>query len=394
MPEAPSITDHSRPVIFIQPFSIGAMGGGSRILRSVIMGAPVQVVSICTGFLHSLPENTLCEEHLVRQRPPLGRLDRTRFAHWGSWAERACSPWFRARLRAIFRARQPRAVHLVPHSWGDFAVAHDIAREMRVPVHASFHDDFAYTAGRHCFKPMLLEKLGVLWREAVTRFVISEEIGEEYCRRYGRREYVIHTDGVTEVNDGAWKPPGDEVKMYFMGMMNYPYIETVRSMARALPLLESATGRKVSFTLRTHGYAAEEGEKVNLQPCASEDVVREELKQQDLLYLPLPLGEEYEGLWRYGFSTKMVGYLASGTPVVYHGHPEAAISRYLARNETAVQLHSTDPEQIAAVLAKALSSPDGLRQLRDNALRVARRDFDAAALHRRFWDALAVSKDP
>lgn len=377
--------------LFVQSFSIGHVGGGPRILQSVIERAPMPVSSICTGFYRSLAPNRYCDEVLEAIRPPLGRLDRTRFAHLGGWVEGLCSPFFRKRLRARILAAKPSALHVVPHSWGDFVAVHGIARELRIPIHASFHDDLDYTAGRHPLKRLLMRRLGELWREAATRFVISEEIGEEYCRRYGRRPYLIHTDGVSEIASSEWEPPTGDLRVYFMGMMNQPYVANVRSMARALPLLAASSGWKPSFKIRTHGYTPEEGEITELLPFADPAVIREELPRQHLLYLPLPLGQSYEGLWRFGFSTKLVSYLASGTPIVYHGPAEAAAGRYLAKHDAAVCIHTDDPAAVAEALKAALADPELLREKRRNALIAAKRDFDATVLHRRFWDAIRAA---
>lgn len=383
------ISSPDRPVLFIQPFSVGHMTGGSRILRSVIEAAPVKVASICTGFCKTLEPNALCDEQLERFRPPLGRLDRTRFAHLGGWVEFLCSPLFRKRLKARVSKINPRAIHLVPHSWGDFAVAHRVADELGIPVHASFHDDFAYTACGHPLKSRLLRQLGELWRNSETRFVICDELGAEYSRRYGQRDYLLHTDGTEVVHSKmAISSSCKDPTMYFMGMMNQPYVANVRKAAEALRVLEKISGGCPQFTLRTHGYLPEQGELTKVMPFAPESVVCEELRNHDLLYLPLPFGKEYEGLWKYGFSTKMVSYLASGTPILYHGPLEAAAGQYLAKNEAAICLHTMEPDVMASTMLEALNDREKLRKLSENASRIATRDFDATMLRERFWGAV------
>lgn len=379
--------------VFIQCFSLGDVGGGAKILRSVADAAPVSVASFCTGFGRG---DSLWEgrEVFVPFRPALGRLDRTRFAWLGGYVEPLWAWQFERKLEQQLQALGATDVHLLPHSWSDFAGAFRVAKRLRLRVHVSIHDDFGYTARGHPMLKKLEQLLGEVWRDAKTRFVISQEMGAEYCRRYGDRPFLVHSDGFVERSRLEYQPPTDEVRLYFMGMFNQSYVPNFRAVLTALEsrMSKSQQAKPVRFTIRTHGFNPEvfPGKGiVECLPFASSDVVEREMRSQNFLYLPLPFEEEWQNLCKFSLSTKMVSYLGAGVPIIYHGPASSAAGQYLLRNRAAIQLNSNAPDTIATTLEGAFDDVSALNKISESAQNAVRRDFDAVMLKHRFWDAVS-----
>ncbi len=379
--------------VFIQCFSLGDVGGGAKILRSVADGAPAPVASVCTGFgrAASLWSG---REVFVPFRPALGRLDRTRFAWLGGYVEPLWSGVFERKLEQQLRALGTTDVHLLPHSWSDFAGAFRVAKRLRLRVHVSIHDDFGYTARGHPQLKNLEQVLGEVWREAKTRFVISPEMGAEYGRRYGDRPFLVHSDGFMDRSRLEYHPPTDDVKLYFMGMFNQSYVPNFRAVLTALEsrMSNKSGGRPVRFTIRTHGFNPDVFPGKGILEClpfASSDVVEREMRSQHLLYLPLPFEEKWQNLCKFSLSTKMVSYLGAGVPILYHGPASSAAGQYLSRNGAALQLNSNAPDEIATTLDNAFDDASALNRVSENAQNAVRRDFDAVMLKHRFWDAIS-----
>ena len=382
-------------LVFIQSFSLGDVGGGPKIIRSVADQAPISVSSVCTGIgrLQSLWKGA---EVLIAIRPSLGRLDRTRF-HWvGGYVEQLWKASFQRRLEAHLVSVGATDVHLLPHSWGDFDVGFRVAKRLGLRVHVSIHDDFLYTARSHPQLKRLEQVLRDVWREAATRFVISKEMGLEYCRRYGERPYIIHTDGSAPCARLKYEPPSTDVNIYFMGMFNRTYIPNFRAFLAALENHQGMIGhgRRIQFTIRTHGFNSSDypGRGIaRVLPFASTETVEAEVRLQHLLYLPLPLEPEWDGLCKYSLSTKMVSYLAAGVPIVYHGPKSSAACKYLESCNAAIQINTNDVESIAQILTKALANIDELKLISENAQAASRSDFDGETLQKRFWNAVIHS---
>jgi glycosyltransferase involved in cell wall biosynthesis len=379
-------------VLFVQSYSLGDVGGGAKILRSVYDYAPVNVASVCTGFRKQIPKWSGKEYH-IPIRPWLGRIEITRF-HWiGSYLETIWGPYFRNRFKKFLLSSNPQAVHIVPHGTGDFAFVHQICRDLNIPIHTSIHDDFRYSARNHPHLKKLDGKLGSLWRDASTRFVISEEMGLEYSSRYGKRSFIIHTDGINPSPFFQWKPTGNPLRMYFMGMFHNDYTTNIQAIleAYAAKFAPSAKDLGFKFSLRTSGLKIDQligKEFVHLLPFAPPEIIRTEMQEQDFLYLPLPFSEEAANFTKFSLSTKMISYLASGVPIIYHGPEWSAAGQYLRRNNSAIQINSNDPNLIAEALDQTLSNPDHLRLISENAQTAAKRDFDSETLRQRFWTSL------
>jgi hypothetical protein len=105
-----------------------------------------------------------------------------------------------------------------------------------------------------------------------------------------------------------------------------------------------------------------------------------------MLYLPLPFGKEHESFVRYSLSTKMITYLGSGLPIVYHGPIESAASQLLAQHQAAILLNSLDPHCIAENLIKAKGNTDAIVQ---NALNLGHQQFLLIEQKNKFWTLLS-----
>jgi hypothetical protein len=89
-------------------------------------------------------------------------------------------------------------------------------------------------------------------------------------------------------------------------------------------------------------------------------------------------------------STKLISYVGSGIPIVYHGPRETAAHEVLARNDAAILVTSNDPPEIArAITAGMKRAPE----LTANALALARREFMLDTQRDRFWGAVARHRD-
>lgn len=382
-------------VVFIQSFSLGDVGGGPKIIRSVAEQAPVPVASICTGFGKKHPAWSHYET-LVPIRPTLGRIDHSRFEWLGGYLEDFWIKRFEHQLEEKLVGLRATDVHLLPHSWGDFAAGYRVAQRLGLRVHVSIHDDFSYTAKSHIRLKELEGALKEVWQKALNRFVISHEMGVEYCQRYGERSYLIHTDGCVPGDELKYTPPSNELRLYFMGMFNHTYLPNFQSLMAALEKHQTDIhkNKRLCFTVRTHGFNPGQfdgARLVKLLPFASPEIVTQEMRFQHLLYLPLPLDPEWSNLCRFSLSTKMVSYMASGVPILYHGPDSSAVSKYLGRNDAAFQIHSNDPAVVAQSIKEILSDINRMKSVGQNAHHAAKLHFDQSTLKSRFWDAVLSS---
>jgi Mg/Co/Ni transporter MgtE len=130
----------------------------------------------------------------------------------------------------------------------------------------------------------------------------------------------------------------------------------------------------------------ENTEPVEVPPFATEAQVDQDLETADLLYLPMPFGTEHESFARYSISTKMVTYVGSGVPILYHGPATSAAFDLLDRHRAAIVVNSLDPQQIAHALETAANGRAA--EIAQNALELARHQFLLTDQRNRFWDTI------
>jgi glycosyltransferase involved in cell wall biosynthesis len=382
-------------LVFIQSFSLGDVCGGAKILRSVADHAPIAVSSICTGIGRDQSLWT-GKESLIPIRPSLGRIDRTRF-HWlGGYLERLWRNRFELKLEDHLRKERATDIHLLPHGWGDFQAGFNVARRLQLRIHVSIHDDFQYTAARHPYLADMEKSLGEVWRTASNCFVITEKLGAEYNRRYGPRNFLIHTDGCVVSDAPAVEVSGNVCRIYFMGLFLHAYRPNFDALIEALSLVHHANQGKVNcqLTLRTGGYkppSIPRDLKFECLPFTTPEIVEKEMRSFQFLYLPLPFDEGLSNLARFSLSTKMVSYLASGVPILYHGPLESAAGAYLARHEAALCVNTNDREEMAEHMLRYLRNPEFLIKTRENAIKLAKSDFNPIELKELFWNAVTHS---
>jgi glycosyltransferase involved in cell wall biosynthesis len=377
-----------RPILFIQPFSIGVTsGGGGRILRALLENAPFPWKSICTGPQRPPPWRK--EVHLAA-RPFWGRIERTRFARLPHKSARFFERSFRRRLAQFCARENPLAIHTIPHSGLDFAWAQEVARDLDVPFFVSVHDDLAYTGMHEAGNPRFEEAMRSAWQEADARFVISAALGREYSRRYGERSSEIVTDGLKQLHRLRASRSQDALRIYFMGLFHLTYERNLRALLQAVRQFEAQYPRiNVTMTCRCAYIRPRvwQGLKaVSVLPYAGEERVEKDMQEADLLYMPIPFGSEHENFARYSVSTKMVTYIGSGLPILYHGPATSAAFEILNRNKAAFFVNTLEPADIAAALAHATSPSSG--EVVQNALSLAQREFMLADQTQRFWGAV------
>jgi len=378
-------------IAFIQPFGLHSPSGGARIFRSLLRDAPFDWLSVVTGAL-TPPPTTLGLELHVPLRPYFGRIERTRFGGWLGSAERLFSGSFRARLAQTCRQHGCTAIHGLTQG-RDFWYAYQVARELEIPFHLSVHDDLVYALKGSAHLRLEETRLQEVWRESASRFVISEAMGEEYCRRYGRRRFEVVTDGLERIEPPKARPD-TTLRIYFMGLLHISYTDNFRELFRAISTIrQQRKDLSVSITCRC-GSLPKQLERlfpVTLLPMGSEQDVERDMETADLLYLPLPFDSAHETFVRYSLSTKMITYLGSGLPILYHGPRHAAAGRMLDEHGAALSVNSL--EHFDLIKGLVAGSEDRLR-VTSSAAELGRQQFLCVNQRGRFHRGLSGPSRP
>ena len=260
------------------------------------------------------------------------------------------------------------------------------------------HDDLRYSAKGRVAMQRAETALREVWTGADLRFAVSRQLGDEYCRRYGKQEFITITDGVEAIAPAPRVSDFTALRVYFMGLFHIGYEKNLLVLLSALARLrESKTEFAVTLTmrcgqLRPHLLRGANG--VRVLPFGSEADVRADLGQADLLYLPLPFGAQFEHFTKLSLSTKLVTYVGSGIPILYHGPQDAAVCELLRENDAAFLQSDLVAEAMTSTLTKIITNGPRAREVAQNGLNLARANFMLADQRRKFWDAIAPFCEP
>ncbi len=374
-------------IAFIHPFALAGPGGGARILRALLdcEHAPAMSINTVISPVASAPETG---EIQLPLRPSFGRIECTRFQRTFGVFDGVFRSRFESRLRRVLREHQVKLIHTIPQEYEILPVGH-VAAELGIPYFLSIHDDLEYTSRGHPFLRQTVASLGKAWREAKGVFVISEEMGQEYSRRYGAREYRIVTDGLKHVADAPQPGPERSLRLYFMGLFHYSYAQNCRALLDALKIVRSRQPDwDISVTCRCGGINTPvhpEDVSMKVLPFAPEAEVEKDMLSADMLYMPMPFQAHERAFCRFSMSTKMITYLASGLPIFYHGPEDAAACKLLTRHQAAFVCATLDAEEIARCLLDSVSRRESTVS---NALALARSQFMLADQQKRFWEPI------
>jgi hypothetical protein len=357
----------------------------------MLQGQPAVYRSINTE-THPRPAPDWIEERHVPIRPLLiPLLERNRLAMIGNWLEVASRPGFRRNLAREMDSWQPEIVHVVLHGTSDFYSAWQAARERGCRFVISVHDHLRYSLpSRHPLRREALRRAGEVWRDADHRFVVSEELAREYAGQYGDRPWDIITDGLKEIPARPAPSTGGRLRVYFMGLFHYHYRHNLTALTGALARLrQERPDIEIDLFMRCGGFkkGIDAAFPARVLPFADQAEVLADMTQADLLYLPLPFGERHEDFTRFSLSTKMVSYLGSGLPILYHGPRDSAAARLLERYRAAITCYSLDETEIVTALLSALS-PENRGEIAGHGLDLARTEFSLANLRGRFLRGL------
>jgi glycosyltransferase involved in cell wall biosynthesis len=373
-------------IAFFQHFGLRGRGGGPRILRSLLDCEHPQAISIHL-YKSEIEENSSVEEVLLSIRPHLGKFEAFRYAYLVWTLDGVYRRSYERKLKRLLIERGVKLLVITPHGY-EVVPAVRVAQELGIPFVFYVQDDLEYVSSTHLLLNTMIAANAEGWRNASVRFVISREIGEEYSRRYGQRDFVVVTDGLREIASAPREIEPKSLRVYFMGLYHFSYNPNLKAFLECLKILQrELPDWKIEFTARCGRihFEPDEGVKVTVLPYATEREVEKDLESADLLYLPLPFADWTQSFSRFSLSTKLVTYAGSGVAICYHGPEDAAAHSLLDGANAAIQMTVNEPQAMARILM------DGLNERKifaENALKLARERFDLKVQQRNFWNAL------
>jgi len=365
-------------ILSIQPVSLFQNGGAARVLRRLYQGKESQVYSLGVITYPTPPISGDLKETLIPAFPMQQK--------WMRWHLRSFATWLREKGLAfitiikIYKEAskvQYDAIHLVSH--GPFCGAFDneallTGKELWV----SFHDHFSTNSST-------FEATFNLWNKSDRRLVISREMGDEYQKLFGFKEYELITDGVSaeEISKPEDIVASTPITVYFAGLLHTDYYPLFIVLADALDTI-SKQGYQFKLIMRgtdpVDFLNNRSFETEYRSDFVSDKEIKEELDSASILYLPIKF--TLPDFYLYSLSTKMIGYLGASGTILYHGPGDSAACNLLRKSGSAACCASLEADDMINILLQLINDRNDYSA---NAKKVAHAEFNFDIIQKRFW---------
>lgn len=213
-------------------------------------------------------------------------------------------------------------------------------------------------------------------RKSTATAVVSWAMAEEYARRYGAHAVPV----VPGLPASLAQPHKEEPRSgeeYTVGLAGQAYAsqEWDALMAALRSACWQIAGRRVKVVVlgRQANLSADSPTQIEYLGWRPQAETVSILSQLDLLYCPYWFDPAFETEARLAFPSKLAPYLASGSPVLFHGPEYAAPARFLKENGAAFFCHTLEPAEILRQLHIALTDTAARKRVASS----GRRAFDS-----------------
>ena len=294
-----------------------------------------------------------------------------------AWRGHYSSRW----LRRTLRGWRPDVVYTMVFSGGTLAYASWIARHCGVPIVAHVADDGleTETGGARTSVADLLTGADV-------RVSISEEMRQEYARRYGVDSHVLHNGASEELFAPAAvaETRNDEFVIRYLGSIvpgqHFGAIEDIAAAVRSL----AGAGVKVRFEMwggswtKQHAETLVDGRAVVYCGGIGQAEGFALLKTADLLVIPVSFDAASFAKNRLSLPTKLAECLASGTPTLVYGPAGAAPVEFCRRHRVGSFIDERSVDSLAAFIRRMAENRADVRAAATPGREFVRQHYTAA----------------
>ena len=289
--------------------------------------------------------------------------------------------------------------HLVYSCLGNIQISRlalRLAQLCRVPVIPHFMDDWISTqyVGRpdlSFHRARLLRALNSVLDRAPFGLTISSAMAAEYSAKVGKPFHAFMNCGVVAT---ATPPPLNAVlRIVYVGGLHLARWRALREIGDALAIL-NREGIPGTFTI----YApvsdlAAFGDKlvgpgIEIGGSLCQAEVPAAIAAADVLVHVESFEPAPRKYTRLSISTKISQYATAARPLFCYGPPEVASLRFVHENAFGLVAGSQEGNELKSQLRRILEDRNLRQQFAENALAVARREFDADKVRQRFESVL------
>ncbi|MEI8185751.1 MAG: glycosyltransferase [Chlorobiaceae bacterium] len=295
------------------------------------------------------------------------------------------------------RKFQPEVIYGHFSSLNSLRFLHRLQETLGIPLVLHFMDDFPQAlyqnnVAHRYLRPLYLREFVKLVHSADVAIAISQEMAEEYQKRYQRNvislPMPVEIDAYRNRVRTQWTTMGEPFRIRYGGRVGWAIRESLADLAKAIQFLRHE-GANVEFDLAT--FQAEqlpsaclELSGVNVRiPGRLADLPRLQA-EADLLVICYDFDSDSFREARYSMPSKMGDCMASGTPILVYGPAGLPVVEYARRDGWGKVVDSREPSALQCAIYELMGSASLREKLGKKAMRLAADSHCALKVSERF----------
>lgn len=249
------------------------------------------------------------------------------------------------------------------NSWYTIKIGAELAQCLEIPMITHVWDSPEYLASKMYLLPKakkdLLSAFGTALRKSQKVITVSDSMSAIYKEKYGVESATM----VFCPPISSWRTPKDHkdledksvVKIIFAGSL-YAYDQWNRFLDAVQQENKRNVNRKIEVTcVGNTSRWAKKRKWVSYLPLQPIDKAASLVNEADIAYLPYWMSKKHAYFVKTAFPGKMSFYVASGTPVLFHGPTDSTPTDFLKKNKVGLACNTMEKADIIEKINELMS---------------------------------------
>jgi len=261
-------------------------------------------------------------------------------------------------IKSIIKEKNIDVIWVFMNSWYTIQIGAALADEVDVPYVTHVWDTPEYLAKKsylpYFAKQKLMKDFGKAMKHATRAVTVSSAMTKIYKENYG----VASTPMVFCPPKSSWrsyqsKSTDKAIEIIFAGSL-YAFAQW-NAFLDAVEWNNQSANRKINVTcVGNVSRWAKKRKWVNYLPLQPIDKAATLVNNADIAYLPYWMNRKHAFFVKTAFPGKMSFYIASGTPVLFHGPQDSTPTEFINKHNVGKTCHTNDKEDIIAQIEEIL----------------------------------------
>ena len=265
-----------------------------------------------------------------------------------------------------------------------------------------FHgfDDWFEPSYKVIFRKKYVTNTETLYRKLISNAHLllstTNMMAEEYERRYGKCFKTFHNPVNLSLNSPKIMiKPDNLIHITYIGKIAWHNAKAIINMQKAISMCNQFNHKSVVLDIYSQTssedikhYGIIPDSNLIMHSPVSNNQIMSLLGNSDILFLPITVSKEVAAFTRFSMSTKMGEYLFSGTPIIYCGPEEIAMTKLIKDNKVALYTTLDGPKPLLDLIKVCLNEKLIVKNNIERGIRLSNDLFNLETVSTNFYKLL------